>query len=274
MIVIVASNKDAASLNIRRQVLNNYTFMEKNDKFQSNAAYESNIEGKKVELITLNSESIYAQNLAESFTDLELVIFISRHSSISGTPTLSVHTPGNLAEAELGGITKMVSISPANSMRIALRTMSELTGEMGLKYDVSYEATHHGPSLNLPTMFVELGSSPQQWSDLKAADVVARSALEAIRQFDHSPARTVIGIGGPHYSAKFTRMALETDVAFGHIVPKYAIPKIDSSILRQCAEKTVGKVDTTVLDWKGIRGEDRANLVKTVQNAELKFEKA
>lgn len=274
MIIIVASNKDPASLNIRQQVLSNYDFKEKTDKFESNPAYETNISDKKVELVTLNKESIYAQHLAESFTNLELVVFISRHSSMSGTPTLSVHTPGNLAEAELGGSPRTVSISAGNLMRTALRTMLTLKNEMRLAYEVSYEGTHHGPSLNLPTMFVELGSSPRQWSDVNAADVVAHSAVEAIKQFGNYPLRTVMGIGGPHYNAKFTRMALEGDLAFGHIIPKYAVSKIDPSILRQCRERTVERVDTAILDWKGIRGEDKPDLIEALGKANLKFERA
>ena len=274
MILIVASNKDPASLNIRKQALSNYDFQEKAEKFESNPVYEAKINGNVVKLLTLNNESIYAQHLPESFANLQLVVFISRHSSVSGTPTLSVHTPGNFAEAVLGGIPKTVSVSPANLMRKALITMFKLKNEMHLDYEVSYECTHHGPSFNLPTLFVELGSSPQQWSDLKAAEVVAHSAMEAVKQFGNYPLRTVMGIGGPHYNAKFTRMALESDLAFGHMVPKYAISKADSDMLKQCAERTIEKVETTILDWKGIKGEDKPKLVEALNKVDIEFEKA
>ncbi len=274
MILIVASNKDPASLNIRKQALSNYDFHEKAEKFESNPVYEAKINGNVVKLLTLNNESIYAQHLPESFANLQLVVFISRHSSVSGTPTLSVHTPGNFAEAALGGIPKTVSVSPANLMRKTLITMLNLKNEMHLGYEVSYECTHHGPSFNLPAMFVELGSSPQQWSDLKAAEVVAHSAMEAVKQFGNYPLRTVMGIGGLHYNAKFTRMALESDLAFGHMVPKYAILKADSYMLKQCAEKTIEKVDTAILDWKGIKGEDKPKLVEALNKVGIDFEKA
>ena len=274
MILIVASNKDLASLNIRKQTLGNYDFQEKAEKFESNPVYEAKINGNVVKLLTLNNESIYAQHLPELFVGLQLIVFISRHSSVSGTPTLSVHTPGNFAEAALGGIPKTLSVSPANLMRKALITMLKLNNETHLDYEVSYECTHHGPSFNMPTMFVELGSSPQQWSDSKAAEVVAHSAMEAVKQFGNYPFKTVIGIGGPHYNAKFTRMALESDLAFGHMVPKYAISKVDSDMLKQCAERTLEKVETVILDWKGIRGEDKLRLVEALNNAEIGFEKA
>lgn len=273
MILIVASNKDAASLNIRQQVLKNYPFIEKTEKFELNPVYEAKINDISVELVTLNNESVYAQHLPKAFTNLELVAFISRHSSVSGTPTLSVHTPGNFAEAELGGIPKTVSVAPANLMRKALTILSKLKSEMHLDYEVSYEGTHHGPSFNLPTMFVELGSSPTQWNDLKAAEAVAHAALGAIRDFGNHPLKAVMGIGGPHYNAKFTRMALEEDLAFGHMVPKYAVSKIDPAMLSQCMERTLEKVEKIVLDWKGIRGEDKPRLIQMLSESCTKFEK-
>lgn len=274
MILLVSSNKDIASLNIAKQILDHYPLVKAGENFQERSVYETEIDGRKVKLVTLEEESIYAQTLTASFNNLELVVFISRHSSESGKPTLSVHTPGNLAEAELGGIPRKVSISPANAMRTALKVMARFKGEMKLDYEVSYEGTHHGPSLDVPTMFVELGSSLKQWNDLKAAEVVAHSAMEAVSKFDHCLGKAVLGIGGLHYNAKFTQMALESEVAFGHMIPKYAIPKIDVPILRHCIERTLEQIDHVILDWKGIRGGDKLPLVEMLKEIGLLFEKA
>jgi D-aminoacyl-tRNA deacylase len=224
--------------------------------------------------VTLNDESVYAQNLTDFFGNLELVVFISRHSSVSGTPTLSVHTSGNLGEAELGGLTRRVSVSPANAMRDALGAMARFEREMHLKYEVSYECTHHGPSLNVPAMFTELGSSPKQWNDLKAAEAVAHAAMEAISKFGQSQAEAVLGVGGPHYSQKFTRLALESRIAFGHMIPKYAVPYIDVEIFSHCVEKTLEKVKFVVLDWKGIKGEDKPKLLEMLEGIGIPFKKA
>jgi len=211
--------------------------------------------------------------LPDFFNNLELVVFISRHSSVSGTPTLSVHTPGNLGEAEFGGLPRRVSVSPANAMRDALKAMIQFKEEMRLSYEVSYECTHHGPSLNMPTMFAELGSSPKQWNDVKAAEAVAHATMKAISSFGESQAQAVLGIGGPHYSEKFTRIALESEIAFGHMIPKYAIPYVDVEILRQCVEKTLEKVEFAVLDWKGIKGEYKSKLVEILEEIGISFKK-
>jgi D-aminoacyl-tRNA deacylase len=274
MILLVASNKDVASLNIKKQILTHYPFRECSEKFQENPTYEASISNRNVRLVTLNTESVYAQDTTTFFSNLELVMFISRHSSLSGTPTLSVHTPGNLGEAELGGIPRKVSVSPANAMRDALKAMARLKQEMRLDYEVSYECTHHGPSLDVPTMFSELGSCAKQWNDIKAAEAVAHATMEAVSRFGNFPAKAVLGIGGPHYQSKFTRVALESDVAFGHMIPKYAIPAVDSELLKQCIGRTLEKTELAVLDWKGIKGENKAPLLRMLKEAGIPFEKA
>ena len=221
----------------------------------------------------MNNESVYAQNLPDFFNNLELVMFISRHSSVSGTPTLSVHTPGNLGKAELGGLTRKVSVSPANAMRDTLKAMVQFKEEMQLSYEVSYECTHHGPSLNVPTMFAELGSSAEQWNDMKAAEAVAHSAMKAISKFGESKATAVVGIGGTHYNAKFTSTALENEMAFGHMIPKYALSYTDVEIIEQCVKKTLEKVDHAVLDWKGIKSEHKSKLIEMLKETALAVQK-
>jgi D-aminoacyl-tRNA deacylase len=158
-------------------------------------------------------------------------------------------------------------------MRDTLKAMVRFKEEMQLDYEVSYECTHHGPSLNVPTMFAELGSSPKQWNDTKAAEAVARATLEAILKFGKSKAKTVLGIGGPHYNDKFTRLALKSETAFGHIIPKYAIPYVDVEILKQCIKKTLEKVESIVLDWKGIKGEDKPKLTEMLKQTSSPIQK-
>jgi D-aminoacyl-tRNA deacylase len=272
MILIASSKKDVASLNIAKQILASTRFEEAGN-FQGNAAYETRFNDKKVKLVTLNEESVNAQDLTSVFHDLELVVFVSRHSSESGTPTLSVHTPGNLGSAGLGGIPRKVSISPANAMRSALRAMADFKGKMQLGYEVSYECTHHGPSLDVPAMYVELGSSVAQWNDTCAAKAVAQAAIETISLFGVQRAEAVLGIGGLHYNAKFTRMALDAELAFGHMIPKYALGAVDVDILRQCVERTLETVNRVILDWKGIRSESKTALVKMLDEIGLPVEK-
>jgi len=273
MILVVASEKDPASLNIKKQLLTNYRFSETTVRFQNNTTYAAKVDDRDALLITLNRESVYAQDLTTFFPEAELIVFVSRHSSLSGTPTLSVHTPGNLGRADLGGKPRQVSVSPGNAMREALKVMLKMRDEMQIKYEVSYEGTHHGPSLNSPTMFAELGSSPEQWKDTTAAEVVAHAAMGAVLRFRSVSADTVLGIGGPHYNSKFTRMALESEVAFGHIVPKHSVSLLDAEILQQCVGRTLEKVESAVLDWKGIKGDDKPRVLEMLNETGLRIQK-
>jgi len=120
-------------------------------------------------------------------------------------------------------------------------------------------------------MFVELGSSEKQWQDREAAEAVAKGALAAAaaKTADYA----ALGIGGPHYNMKFTRKALETETAFSHIIPKYAVSKLDTEVLKQCAEKTVELVKKAVLDWKGITGVDKSRLLGLLAEVGLEVEK-
>ncbi len=258
-------------MNIARKILERYGFERLPESFREKPVYLKRLRNREVRLLDVDEEPIHTQFITDLFTP-ELLVFVSRHSSLSGIPTLSVHTPGNLATAELGGISRKVSVSPASAMRDALLEMARLRLEMGLNYQVSYECTHHGPSLDVPTMFVELGSSPEQWKDSRAAEAVAHAAMAAISKCSVYPA--VLGIGGPHYSEKFTRIALSNPTAFGHIIPKYAIPQVDSEMIRQCVDRTTEKVESALLEWKGIRGPERDRLIAILDEIGIPTERA
>jgi D-aminoacyl-tRNA deacylase len=275
MILLVHSILDVAGVNIAKFVLQHFPFTQNGKIFQENPVYQAKINGKKVILVSLNQEAVEFQGLTDCFPNTELAVFLSRHSSQSGTPTLSVHSPGNLDKAELGGLPRQVSVAPAKAMQIALATLDQLKTERHLDYEVSYECTHHGPSILVPTMFVELGSTERQWCDLVAAEVVALAAINAVAHFD-SPdegAALSIGIGGTHYNQKFTRMALEGEATFGHMIPKYGVPSLDSEMILQCKDRTHGKVELAILDWKGIKGEDKAKLLANLREAGIKSTK-
>jgi D-tyrosyl-tRNA(Tyr) deacylase len=57
------------------------------------------------------------------------------------------------------------------------------------------------------------------------------------------------------------------------MIPKYAIPAVDSELLKQCIGKTLEKTKLAVLDWKGIKGEHKAPLLETLKHAGIPFEK-
>jgi D-aminoacyl-tRNA deacylase len=268
--LFIASTKDPAGMNIANQLIDHYNFKKLSETFHDNPVYTKRFQNKETKLLFVNTEIVDTQFL-ENLPSPQLIVFLSRHSSAKAIPTLSVHTPGNIAETKFGGKPRTVSTSPAAAMKNALSEMAKLARERGLDYEVSYECTHHGPSLNTPSMFAELGSSPKQWKDVKAAEVVAHAAVAALSESTSRSA--VLGIGGPHYNKKFTRMALTNQVAFGHIIPKYALSEVDAEMVKQCIERTVENVDSAILDWKGIKGEHKLKLVATLEALDISTEK-
>ncbi len=272
MFLIAASKKDIAGMNISQQIIDHYEFEKSSKSFQRNAVYFKELQGKEIKLVFLEDETIFAQHISDHFS-ARLLVFVSRHSGSAGIPTLSVHTPGNLTErADFGGLPKRVSVSAPCAMKNALVEMAFRKEKMNLNYEVSYECTHHGPSLDVPTMFAELGSSQEQWKDLKAAEAVAHAAMSAI--LNETKYSAALGVGGPHYNSRFTKISLSTDIAFGQIIPKYAIPQVDANVVRQCIRRNSEKVDTAIFDWKGMRGSDRERLAAALKNMGIKIEKA
>jgi D-aminoacyl-tRNA deacylase len=271
MILFSASRSDKAAVNIANQLVANHGFEEAQGEFGGNPTFTKKLQTNKLaKLVLVEHDSIHTQptQLPKS---IKLLIFLSRHKSQSGIPTLSVHVPGNLGDALLGGLPGKVSVSPASAMKEALKAMKKAQQQMILDYEVSYECTHHGPSLDVPTLFVELGSSEKQWLDVEAAEAVARGALAAASCSNVYP--SVLGVGGPHYNMKFTNLALETEVAFGHIIPKYAIGDVDVDVLRQCVAKTVEPVTKAVLDWKGVKGAEKPGLLGLLAEVGLEVER-
>jgi len=271
MILVVASTKDVAGVNIAQKLISLYRFEKTEASFQQNPVYTKRIQGREARLVFINEETISAQYITNHFSP-QLVVFVSRHSGLAGIPTLSVHVPGNIGDAELGGLPKRVSICPASAMKAALLELTRIKGENNLQYEVSYECTHHGPSLDVPAMFVELGSSLAQWKDLKAAEAVAHAAMAAISK--DSKYQVVLGVGGPHYSERFTKIALNTPRAFGHIISKYAVPHADAETVRQCVQRTVEKVESAVFDWKSMRARDREKIINALKELNVSVERA
>ncbi len=68
-------------------------------------------------------------------------------------------------------------------------------------------------------------------------------------------------------------MALAGEAVFGHMIPKYAVANLDAEMIKQCVECSLEKVSCAVLDWKGIKSEDKPGLVWALDAAGLGYRK-
>jgi len=195
----------------------------------------------------------------------EQIIILSKHKSAAGTKSLTVHPLGNFANAEYGGKEKTLVNSMAKIQTNLLRGLVEKNDSQHL---ICFEVTHHGPFCEKSVCFIELGSSEEEWKNLKAAKIIAETVIEDASKENSD--KIVIGIGGGHYAPDFTKLALRKNYSFGHICPQYMLEKLDSKLLKQMIEKT-GATEI-VIDWKGLKSW-KEKVVSLCEESDLPFER-
>jgi D-aminoacyl-tRNA deacylase len=232
MKLIVVSKNDTASLNISKNLLDLKEWKEEGE-FSGNPlrAYEDFL------MATINDEHLSHDGLDREFREStglepEVMIFASRHKSASALRSFTVHTPGNFSKAEMGGKSgELVPSSPIYKTN-ALRNLKELAKNMD--HSVSYEATHHGPYLETPAFYIEIGSDETCWVEEKAGRIIAEAILSLTS--DKDP--VAIGVGGGHYAPRHTDVALKNRLCFGHIIANYALESITEEMLGKAIDRT------------------------------------
>ena len=152
-------------------------------------------------LVVGDKECIYVQPEAIP-VEPKRVIFVSKHKSAQDQPALTAHATGNLTtQAKYGGRPEEVSWVDPPVIKRALVSLRQGLSEAGLEMEVTMEATHHGPtSFRVPVCFIEIGSTPKQWTDPVLGGIVAKATVDAIQPMGTTI--NTVGFGGTHYSAK------------------------------------------------------------------------
>ena len=158
--------------------------------------------------------------------------------------TLSVHAPGNWRSADFGGEPGKVCKSSALFMKQAFERIHDNMLQYNLKeYKLTLEATHHGPLIDKPCIFIEIGSTETEWADRKAGFIVAKSISETMKNFKLNPYNEIaVGIGGPHYCPSFNKIQLKSNIAISHIISQYAFP-FTEEMIKEAVEKTDEEID-------------------------------
>tara|TARA_B100000767_G_C19752761_1_gene531518 strand:- start:705 stop:1712 length:1008 start_codon:yes stop_codon:yes gene_type:complete len=169
------------------------------------------------------------------------IIFPSRHSAASGRPSLTLHPIGvmQLDESETPPYGGKAGDAPPPSTRLAswwqeLVKMSE-DADLGESFDTSLEVTHHGPWLEVPSLFIEVGSTVETWGHEAAAhllaDIIHRGlGLDGSEGFgswdplENSGHPVLITLGGGHYAPRANNLGLHPDLRIGHMLATYALP--------------------------------------------------
>ena len=195
--------------------------------------------------------------------DPDVVIFPSEHSSSSGMPALTVHPIGNYNGSDLGGRPNTLVKACPSMMTDVLRLIKSKCSLD--EFNVCFEATHHGPYLETPAFFLEIGSDERHWKRDDAAELQA-SVLRDVQDSNGYP--VLIGLGGGHYTPRFTELALSRKVNFGHMLPNYQTEgRSDEEIatmIRNAAECSGTKV--AFLHRKSMNGPSAARLTSLAES--------
>jgi D-aminoacyl-tRNA deacylase len=237
--LIVCSTCDVSSVNIRDCLFR----MKRWEDIGTDGKNTVRASGEDT-MITIPELHIYAESVddeARRFgVKFDDVVFLSRHKAASGVPTLTVHPIGNYNAADFGGAAETLVKSSPELMTDALRIISarDTPG-----FEVSFEVTHHGPFVDTPSMFIEIGSDETMWPNMRAAEILAHAVLTS-KKNDHP---NVIGVGGGHYAPRFTEIADTHEVNFGHMLPNYAFKDHDEDGMMRMVRMAAESTDTRLI---------------------------
>ena len=180
------------------------------------------------------------------------VVVLSPHKSEKGVKSLTVHTPGNWGKAMFGGEPRTLNIAMPLFMTKVLNEIKNMNPPSN--FQICYEVDHHGPTINTPICFVEIGSSEKEWRNKTIASLMANAIVNAL---DNEEERIVAcGFGGGHYAPLFTKLAFK-DYAFGHMMAKYNSNDLDRDVFKQAIEKNMERVEVVVVDKKGLSAQHK-----------------
>ena len=245
---IIISKKDKAGMNIYENL--------KELEIPSN-----------VKVYLREKESIDNEDIDEEI-DAEYFIFATKHQSEAKVKTLCVHAPGNFLKNEAGGKEKELNWSMGNFMKRALIKLSELNTLED--FEIAFEATHHGPFLKKPCMFIEIGSSEEEWGIKEAGKLIARVILDVVK--NEEKFKGCIVLGGGHYNQVGKKLMLNSDYAVGHVCPKYHLENLSEDMLKQMIERNDEKVELVILDWKGL-GKEKERIKNLLEKLKIKYER-
>ena len=220
---------------------------------------------KNFDLIEIDSPAISADWLDEKY-DYDGFVFLSKHAAESGTLALTCHSTGNFNEAKFGGNQKELAIPYPNLQKKYLQTLWD-NRESFSDFEITIEATHHGPThLKKPSIFVEVGTTEQQWNDESLCSSVAQLVFETLENpIDSYP--FAICLGGTHYSEKFTKELLFGKYALGTVMPKHALEFLNPVIFEHLITQNNG-AEVALLDWKSL-GKYKQTLIDLLSTTKL-----
>lgn len=245
-------------MNIRDRLLETGTF-EKTGRTFRDAPVWARSETILVEVAgpSIHDEALDGDLKATGWPVMD-VWFLSKHAAKSGMPSLTVHPIGNHTVADFGGRPETLPPASPRDMGALLRRLKHHAAAAGLPHAVTYESTHHGPWMSIPTLWVEIGSEDRWYQDRQSAEVVAAAINDVLAGEGKSTGPVVVGVGGGHYVPRATDIALAGKADFGHFLPSHFVDEAAGhDALARAVAATPGCTGVHV-HRKGLKGPQRA----------------
>ena len=232
--LVIISSGDIASVNQGKALLNKGQWL-KIDDIEQCPAYSL----LHVRMWWLPDGCLWQDDLDKRWEinfeeEVDEVIFPSRHSAASGQACLALHPIGTM-QIPVGEIPEYggkAADCPPPSPRLApwWRELNRVASDME-GFSLSLETTHHGPWLNTPCLFIEIGSTAENWPHLGAAELLADiiwrglalDGGEGIGAWNGTDL-VVITIGGGHYAPRGNKLGLLENVRIAHMLATYSLP--------------------------------------------------
>lgn len=249
-VALVFSRRDPASANMRRA-------------FSALIGDGTELGPFSLSLVDVDRDLVYVESW--ELPDADSYVFLSRH--VGGKSCFTLHATGNPGlDSRLGGRPRSLGIAAPLLSHAFLKALMESP-----PLPVVYEATHHGPTeLAKPCIFVEVGVTYEDWVNPVYAGFVARSLLRALEGFEEVAERAACCFGGPHYASLFTEHAYTNGYAVGHILAKHSIVAGEREVVRMAVERCDPRPRYALVDWDGLRGDQRRSVLEEVGALGLK----
>ncbi len=221
--------------------------------------------GKYFDLLVIPTPAISADWLEEKYS-YDGFVFLSKHAAESGVLALTCHCTGNFSDAKFGGKNRQVTIPHPQLQKSYLQKLWKQRNDFS-EFQITIEATHHGPTnLNKPTIFIEIGTTEKQWTDVTLCNKIAKNVVEVMKsQISSHP--VAICFGGTHYPDRFTKELLEGKFALGTVIPKHALDFLDEELFSHIlARNSMAKA--ALLDWGGL-GQNKQKVVSLLEKTDL-----
>ena len=292
---IITSTEDKASMNMREILLNDtlLKFEQIEQQWHGHALHQLEMVLAKKDWGPFFSKNQIYMGLTDDplifLNDLKLsslsfrpdfLLFASRHTSAAAKPAFLIHSTGNWTDdVKFGGNPNQLSKTSAFLLRSGYLTLSRQKHIKNIeKFSLDMEVTHHGPtSLEIPLIYMELGSSKKEWGMKDPGRVVAHSLIETCMEYagmiEKPLPKVGVGFGGTHYAPQFQKLLNQKHIAMSFICPKYYIQSLDLKLIEQMIQNTYEPVDYFIIDWKGTNSDDKAHLLPLLEEFDIPIKK-